>query len=266
MDDGSDDDTFIILKEEKKIHTKIIRLAKNSGHQSALLAGIQFVKEEADCIITIDADLQDDLSVIEKMVEEYKSGADIVCGVRENRNCDSSFKRYTARAFYRLMNNFGVKLIENHADFRLLSQFAVKEILKYGESNIFLRGLLTLVTDNVKIICYKQNRRLKGKSKYNIKQMISLATRGITSFTTTPIRIITYLGIFIFFLCLFLSCNVLYVFLTQNTVPGWASITLPLYFLGGVQLLGIGVIGEYIGKIYFEAKKRPHYHIREVIE
>lgn len=266
VDDGSQDNTFELIKSKKDNHIKIIRLSRNTGHQYALLAGLQFVKDNIDCLISIDADLQDDLSVIELMIGEFKKGADIVCGVRDNRDTDSFFKKISAKGFYFLMNIFGVKLIENHADFRLLSKFAIYELLRYNEKNIFFRGLLLLVNSNVTTVHYIQKKRMKGKSKYNLKKMISLALQGITSFTTAPIRMITILGLIISFICLVFSLNVLFTYFTEKTVPGWASITLPLYFLGGVQLFSIGIIGEYIGKIYMETKNRPHYHIKDIID
>lgn len=266
VDDGSSDATYSILKQEKTDKVKILKLTENRGHQYALLAGLHYVNDKVDCIISIDADLQDDLAVIEKMILKYHEGYHIVCGVRINRDTDSYFKKITARCFYKIMQIFGVKLIKNHADFRMLSNRAINELQKYQEYNLFLRGIFTKINLKLTTIDYIQGKRKKGRSKYNLKKMISLAIHGITSFSTTPIRLITIMGLIIFLICLILSINVLIVFLTGRSVPGWASITLPLYFLGGIQILSLGILGEYIAKIYKETKNRPHYHIEEIIE
>lgn len=266
VDDGSCDATFSLLKQSKTENIKILKLTANKGHQYALLAGLQYIFNKADCCISIDADLQDDLSVVEKMILKYQEGYHIVCGVRKNRNTDSFFKKITAKFFYKLMYIFGVNLVKNHADFRMLSNVAISELKKYQEYNLFLRGIFMMINLKLTTIEYTQGRRTKGKSKYNLKKMLSLAIHGITSFSTAPIRIITIIGLIIFLICIILSCNVLYVFLMGNSVPGWASITLPLYFLGGIQILSLGILGEYIAKIYKETKGRPHYHIDEIIE
>lgn len=266
VDDGSTDRTFEETKNRKSELIRIVKLSKNEGHQYALLAGIHYVDGKVDCAISIDADLQDDLTVIEKMIDKYMEGYEIVLGVRKDRSTDSLFKRYTARFFYFLMKKFGANLVKDHADFRLLSSHAITQLTLYKESNFFLRGVLMLLSSKITVISYAQGRRVKGKSKYNLKKMISLAIQGITSFSTTPIRLITILGFIIFVVCLLLSIHVLFAFVIGDTVPGWASITLPLYFLGGIQMLSIGIVGEYIGKIYQESKRRPHYHIEEIIE
>ncbi|MFT3749323.1 MAG: hypothetical protein QM768_13440 [Agriterribacter sp.] len=200
------------------------------------------------------------------MILAYKSGAQIVCGVKGNRDTDSFVKKKTARLFYWMMHHMGVPLIENHSEFRLLSSKAINELSKYKEKNMFLRGILKLINLKMVTISYVQNKRLKGKTKYPLKKLISLAINGITSFSVVPIRIITITGFFLFALTLFQSIYVLWVYLKGETVPGWASITLPMYFLGGVQLFSLGVIGEYIAKIYTETKARPLYHIEEIIE
>lgn len=266
IDDGSVDNTFSLLQVDKSDSTKILKLTKNKGHQYALLAGLQYVYNKVDCCISIDADLQDDLRVIEQMLIKFKGNSHIVCGVRKNRDTDSYFKKKSAQLFYYLMEKLGVRLIKNHADFRLLSNYAIGELLKYKEFNLFLRGIFPNITLNICTIEYVQGRRKMGTTKYSLVKMISLAIQGITSFSTTPIRIITMIGLLIFIVCIVMSANVLLIYLKGHTVPGWASITLPLYFLGGVQIFSVGIIGEYIAKIYKETKRRPHYHIEEIIE
>ncbi|MCS3554733.1 MULTISPECIES: glycosyltransferase family 2 protein [unclassified Sphingobacterium] len=266
VDDGSTDSTFSILNELKSTYVRIIKLTTNCGHQNALLAGLHYVYKKVDCCISIDSDLQDDLSVVEKMIIKFKNGNHIVCGVRDNRSSDTLFKKNSAKIFYWMMKKFNVELIENHADFRLLSNRALSELLKYKEYNLFLRGIFTNINLRICTISYTQAKRRHGTSKYNLRKMCSLAIHGITSFSVVPIRLITMLGILIFIICLLLSANVLITFLLGNTVPGWASITLPLYFLGGIQILSLGIIGEYISKTYMETKGRPHYHIEEIIE
>lgn len=266
VDDGSTDDTFLQLKTHKSHRTKILKLTNNRGHQYALLAGIRYVHDKADCTISMDADLQDDPRVIEQMVGKFNEGYHIVCGIRENRDTDSFFKKNSAKMFYTLMERFGIPLIRDHADFRLLSNHAIGELLQYREYNLFLRGIFPTINLKLATIGYTQRKREKGKTKYNLKKMLSLAIQGITSFSTAPIRLITIIGLIIFLVCVGLSLNVLITFLRGDTVPGWASITLPLYFLGGIQMFSLGIIGEYIAKIYKETKRRPHYHIEEIIE
>lgn len=261
VDDGSKDDTFFKLSKAKSSIIKIMRLSNNRGHQYALLAGLHFVHNKVDCAISIDADLQDDLTVIGQMIAEFHNGYHIICGVRSNRKSDSMLKRKSASLFYFLMSKLGVNLIKNHADFRLLSNHAISELMKYEEYNLFLRGIFPVINIKLKTIEYTQNKRLKGDSKCNLRKMFSLAIHGITSFSTIPIRIISFLGLLIFVVCILLSVNVLFIYISSKTVPGWASITLPLYFLGGVQMLSLGIIGEYLSKMYQETKRRPHYHI-----
>jgi len=266
VDDGSSDDTFLQLKENRTKHCRIIKLTRNRGHQYALLAGLRYAHNKADCTVSLDADLQDDLRVVDRMVAKFNEGFHIVCGVRENRDTDPFFKKHSAAAFYALMEAFGVRLVRDHADFRLLSNRAIGELLKYKEYHLFLRGIFPEINLKLATIGYVQRVRKKGKSKYNLRKMLSLALRGTTSFSTAPIRLISVVGLVIFSVCVILSLNVLIVFLRGDAVPGWASITLPLYFLGGVQMLSLGIIGEYIAKIYEETKRRPHYHIDEIIE
>lgn len=266
VDDGSTDDTYNTLKKNKNSLVRIIKFSNNRGHQYALLAGLRYVVDKIDCVISIDADLQDDLNVIPQMIKRYNEGAHIVCGVRVNRDTDSLFKKKSANFFYYIMHKMGVTLIENHADFRLLSNKALVELSQYRESNLFLRGIFPLMGFHLETIGYIQKDRMKGKTKYTPYKMISLAISGITSFSSVPIRIVTILGLFIFLFTIILSINVLVVYAKGEVIPGWASITLPMYFLGGVQLFSIGIIGEYIAKTYKETKRRPHYHIEEIIE
>ena len=261
IDDGSKDNTFHLLKKYKNEFTRVLRLSTNKGHQCALLAGLEYVTDKVDCAISIDADLQDDLEVIPQMINRYRNGAHIVCGVRSNRDTDKFFKRKSAKIFYWLMHKMGIPLIENHADFRLLSNKALIEISRYKESNLFLRGLFPLINLKLETIEYAQKDRLKGHTKYTFHKMISLAISGITSFSSVPIRMITTIGFLLFLITMILSINVLVVYMQGNVIPGWASITLPMYFLGGIQLLSLGIIGEYIAKIYKETKRRPPYHI-----
>lgn len=266
VDDGSTDQTITLLRNFKKECYKVIKLSKNSGQQFALLAGLQYATGKADCAISIDADLQDDLSVIEKMITKYNNGAHIVCGVRSNRNTDSFFKKYSAKVFYKMMNTMGVGLIENHADFRLLSHKALFEIAKYKESNLFLRGIFPILNLQLETISYTRQARTQGRTKYGLMKMITLALRGITAFSNVPIRLISILGFLIFIVSLILIMKIMLVFMRGSVIPHWASITLPMYFLGGIQLLSLGVIGEYISNIYTETKRRPHFHIEEIIE
>lgn len=266
VDDGSTDRTFPLLVRHKKENNTVLKLSSNCGHQYALIAGLDFVTGKADCAISIDADLQDDLTVIEKMIDLYTNGAHIVCGVRQDRSTDNWFKLYTARMFYLLMHKMGVNLIENHADFRLLSHQALTEISKYRETNFFLRGILMRINLGVKKVYYTQKNRTKGTTKYNLKKMLSLALSAITSFSIIPIRVVTTVGACVFVVSILLGIHVVYVYAKGDVVPGWASISLPLYFLGGIQLLSLGVIGEYIGKIYKETKQRPKYHIERLVE
>lgn len=266
VDDGSRDRTFQVLQQLKQDNYRVLKLSNNRGHQFALLAGLQYMTGTVDCTISIDADLQDDLEVIPKMLDLYRDGYHIVCGVRSNRSTDGAFKRMTAWLFYKIMKKMGVTLIENHADFRLLSAKALYEIARYKESNLFLRGIFTVINLRLGTISYTQGVRRQGKTKYHFGKMLSLATRGVTAFSSVPIRLITFLGIAVFLFAMLLSVNVLIVYMRGKVVPGWASITLPMYFFGGLQLLCLGVIGEYVANTYTEAKRRPHYHIEEILE
>jgi polyisoprenyl-phosphate glycosyltransferase len=266
VDDGSSDATLRIIRETESTYIKALKLASNVGHQQALMAGLTYVTDKCNCAISLDADLQDDINVIYEMLAHYKQGAHVVYGIREDRKTDSSYKRNTAQLFYRLMEKMGVNLVYNHADYRLTSNTVLKELLKYKEVNLFLRGIFPKMGFTAAYVYYKRKSRVAGESKYPFRKMVGLAINGITSFSNIPLKIITYVGFAIFIVSIALSAWVVVVRIQGTAVPGWASITLPIYFIGGVQLLALGILGEYIGKIYLETKARPLFHIEEVIE
>lgn len=267
VDDGSKDSTWDLISSENKQNpfVKGLKLARNVGHQNALLAGLEIASQQSDCVVSIDADLQDDISIIHTFIEKFKEGNDIVYGVRDCRNTDTYFKRTTALGFYRFMEKIGIKLVPNHADYRLLSKRALIELLKFKETNLFLRGLIPLIGFQSSIVYYHRKERFAGESKYPLKKMLSFAFDGITSFSVTPIRFVTFIG----FLSLVLSAMAGgYSFVQAmlgNTKSGWTSLMISIWFVGGIQLLGIGMIGEYIGKIYQEVKRRPKYAIEKNI-
>lgn len=266
VDDGSTDRTWALIESLAGKHHRItgIKLSRNRGHQNALLAGL--LTAEGDAIISVDADLQDDIDAIPKMIEQLTRGADIVFGVRSRRDNDSVFKRVTAQAFYRLMNWLGAQTIYNHADFRLMSRRAVEALRQYREVNVFLRGIVPLVGFPTAVVEYERSERLAGTSKYPLRKMISFALEGLTSFSVVPLRIITFMGTLVFLITFGLGVWVLYVRLfTDLAVPGWASTMLPMFFLGGVQILCLGVMGEYLGRLYQEMKARPRYIIEKKI-
>ncbi|AFD08223.1 glycosyltransferase family 2 protein [Solitalea canadensis] len=263
VDDGSRDRTWNILLTNQSPHVKSIKLSHNVGHQYALMAGLTYVTNKVDCCVSLDADLQDDSSVIEQMIQDYRQGSQIVYGVRGSRNSDKQMKSGTAHLFYRLMKQMGVDLIYDHADFRLLSNKVLVELQHYKEVNLFLRGLFPMMGFQSSIVYYARKERVAGKTKYPFKKMLHLAVDGITSFSNLPLKMITYIGFTVFVASFLISLWVLFQRFYGITVPGWASITLPMYFLGGIQLLALGVIGEYLGKIYMETKARPRYHIEE---
>lgn len=265
VNDGSKDTTWQKICENNNKYSTVrgLKLAGNVGHQNALLAGLMTAKEDADIMISIDADLQDDVNVIPEMVDKYLAGCDIVYGVRNNRDTDSFFKRTSALAFYKLMHMMGVKSVYNHADYRLMSKRAVEQLAKYEERNVFLRGIVPLIGYKTDCVYYKRAERFAGESKYPLKKMLSFAWDGITSFSIKPITMISGLG----FICTILSLIAAIYFaigsITGNTVPGWASLIVSIFFIGGMQLLAIGIVGQYIGKIYVEVKRRPRYNIEE---
>lgn len=264
VDDGSSDKTWdLIMGFCGKSNAKGLKLSKNFGHQSALIAGL--TQNEADIFITIDADLQDDVSAIEDMVDKFKQGCEIVYGVRKERNADGFLKRNIAQFYYKLSNLLGVKGIYNHADFRLVSK-KITEILKnLKECNIYLRGLIPSLGFKSCCVYYSRKKRVAGKAKYNLFSLSGLAIDGITSFSVMPLRLITILGFVCFFIAILMSLYSVYSYFHVDNVPGWASLFISIYFLGGIQLLSIGIIGEYVGKTYKETKKRPNFIVEEII-
>ncbi|GAN68742.1 glycosyltransferase family 2 protein [Acetobacter orleanensis] len=267
VDDGSRDATWAQIKNAcaKNQHVQGLKLSRNVGHQSALLAGLETAVRQADAILSIDADLQDDIQAIPRMVEAYRAGYDVVYGVRESRQTDSWFKRATAESFYRLMTAMKVRQIPNHADFRLLSHRALTALLHYTERNTYLRGLVPLVGFPSTEISYTRGLRTAGVSKYPFRKMVALAVEGITSTTTAPLRLIAVLGLCICLLSLAAGLAVLVQKFNGATTAGWPSLILSVFFMGGVQMLSLGVIGEYIGKIYLETKHRPRFHVESFI-
>lgn len=262
VDDGSVDDTWRKISEAADLHpgrVKGISLSCNTGHQGALLAGLAHVNSKCDAAVTIDADLQHELAAICSMVREFRAGAELVLGVRENRAGESWFKRSSGRAFYRLMRGLGTDLVENHADFRLMSAAALSNLAKFTESNLFLRALPPLLHSRIATITYRESPRPAGASKYTLGKMLSLAWNGITSFSVAPLRLISLVGCCIFLGSLFLIAYALLGVLQGQTLPGWASITIPLYLLGGMIMLSIGIVGEYLGKLFLEVKRRPRF-------
>lgn len=267
VDDGSRDATWSIISSACRSNKYVagLKLSKNVGHQNALLAGIEKANTLCDVTVSIDADLQDDISVIEEMVDKYLAGAQVVLGVRSERKTDTFFKRFTAQTFYKIMNFLGVKTVYNHADFRLMGKAAMDALAEYKERNVFLRGLITQVGYKTEIVQYARKEREAGESKYPLKKMISFAWDGITSFSTKPIALILGIGIFTMFLAVLAFVYMLVSYVNGNVVSGWSSILVSVWFLGGLQMFGIGLIGQYVGKTYIESKQRPHYHIEEFL-
>ncbi|MEK8216540.1 glycosyltransferase family 2 protein [Paenibacillus sp. FSL L8-0463] len=266
IDDGSRDSTWELIESHNKVNKYVhgLKLAKNAGHQNALLAGLISAKDYSDIIISIDADLQDDLNVIHEFINKYKEGYDVVYGVRKSRSTDTFFKRSTAQGFYRLMNTMGVNLVFNHADYRLMSKRAVQHLSEFKEVNLFLRGLVPLIGFRSTEVYYDRNERFAGESKYPLKKMLAFAFDGITSFSVTPIRLITGLGFIISLFSILVAIYILISKFSGSTTSGWSSLMISIWFIGGVQLVALGLIGEYIGKIYKEVKARPKYIIEKL--
>ncbi|MFT4060956.1 MAG: glycosyltransferase family 2 protein [Edaphocola sp.] len=264
VDDGSRDATWQLICNihEKDARFKGLKLSRNFGHQNALLAGLYSIADYDVCI-SIDADLQDDLAAIPKMMEAYRAGNDVVYGVRDDRSSDTFFKRLTALGFYKLMDAMGVEQVYNHADYRLISAKAMAALRQFGETNLYLRGMVPLVGFKSSKVFYKRGARLAGESKYPLKKMLAFAWSGISSTSIKPLRFVTFCGFSIFILSIFLSIYVLVAYFLNNAVVGWASTVLPIYFLGGIQLLCIGLLGEYVAKIYNEVKQRPRFIIEQ---
>ncbi len=266
VDDGSKDQTWSLIEQQVAINSRVtgIKLSRNRGHQNALLSGL--LHAEGDAIISVDADLQDDLNAIEQMVEEFNAGKDIVYGVRKQRDTDTRFKRVTAEGYYRLLALMGVEVVFNHADYRLLSRRAIEALRQFREVNLFLRAVIPLLGFSSSIVYYQRKERFAGESKYPLRKMLSLAWQGITSFSAVPLRMITVTGFMIFLGSLSITLWAVGIRLfSDQTVPGWASTVVPIYLMGGIQLLGIGVIGEYLAKTYMETKARPLFIIEQQI-
>ena len=267
VNDGSTDRTWEIIKEFYKNTSYAcgLNLAGNVGHQNALMAGLNAVKERCDAAISIDADLQDDVNVIPEMVERYMEGNDIVYGVRRERKTDTFFKRTTALAFYRLMKTMGAKSVYNHADYRLMSSRAIQQLCLFRERNLYLRGLVPLIGYQTACVYYNRDKRFAGESKYPFKKMLNFAIDGITSFSVKPVRMIFWLGCIFLLIALCVTIWTLRAYFLHDTVPGWSSLMISLWLVGGTILVSLGIVGEYIGKIYIEVKDRPRYNEEELL-
>ena len=268
VNDGSKDKTWEIitkLHEENKMYVGI-NLSRNRGHQNALLAGLMYAKDHADISISMDADLQDDINVMDDMIKKYLDGTNIVYGVRSSRKKDTFFKKFTAEGFYKFMNKMGVEVVFNHADCRLMDKRALEALSKYKEVNLFLRGIVPQLGYKTDIAYYERNERVAGDSKYPLKKMLSFAMDGITSFSVKPLRFITSLGFIILLLSFITLIYAVIMKIVGNTVSGWTFIICSIWLIGGIQMLSLGVIGEYIGKIYNETKQRPRYIIESILD
>ena len=265
VDDGSRDKTWEVIcalnREDKRFQG--IKLAHNAGHMNALWAGMSMVCEHCDALVTIDADLQDDVNAIYAFLEKYREGCDVVYGVRNDRSKDTAFKRATAQGFYKMMHRLGVEMVYNHADYRLLSRRAVEALLQFGEVNMFLRGMVPLLGFKSAQVFYERGERVAGESKYPLKKMLGFAVEGITSFSNKPIRFVTLLGLICALLGVAMLIYVLVSLFAGNSVAGWASMMMSIWLLGGMQLIALGLIGEYVGKIYMETKRRPKFILEE---
>jgi len=265
VDDGSKDATWKLISEYNKANRFVagLKLARNAGHQNALLAGLKKAGESADCVISIDADLQDDLAAIPQMVLKYQEGYEVVYGVRKKRETDTFFKRFTAEGFYKLMNKLGAEVVFNHADFRLLGKRALSAFAQFEEANLFIRGIVPLVGFQSTTVFYDRAERFAGESKYPLKKMLAFAFDGITSLSVAPIRMVTVIGVIFALLSLVAGIYAIIIKSIGNSIPGWTSLIISLWFIGGVQIMCLGMIGEYIGKIYKETKRRPKYILEE---
>ena len=266
VNDGSRDRTWQLIRQfHDEGPVRGVNLAGNVGHQHALLAGMTVAKDLCDVLVSIDADLQDDIEAIPAMLARFADGCDIVYGVRKERKTDTFFKRNTALAFYKLMRALGVKSVYNHADYRLMSKRAVEQLCRYKERNLFLRGIVPLVGYRTDTVYYDRSARLAGESKYPFSKMLNFAIDGITSFSVKPLRLIVALGIAMVIMSLAIFVYVLTAYAQDNVVPGWSSLMISIWFVGGCTLISLGVVGEYIGKIYIEVKERPQYNIEELL-
>ena len=268
VNDGSSDKTWSLIEkyhEEDHIISGL-DLSRNRGHQNAVLAGLNYAGEHADVAISMDADLQDDIEAIDEMIDKYHDGIDVVYGVRSSRKKDSFFKRFTAEFFYKMMLKMGVDIIFNHADFRLMSKRVLKELEGYKEVNLFLRGIVPLIGFPSDTVYYERNERFAGESKYPVRKMLSFAVNGITSFSVKPIRMIMSIGFIVFLVSIAILIYSVVVFFMGKTVSGWSSLMVSVWGIGGLMLLSIGIVGEYIGKMYLETKARPRYAIRDILD
>lgn len=268
VDDGSKDKTWALIEEKSSQfqYIKGLKLAGNVGHQKALLAGLLSFKDETDALISIDADLQDDVRVIEEMIVKFIAGIDVVYGVRRERTTDTFFKKNTALLFYKLMLLMKVDIVYNHADYRLCSRRVLDGLSEFKEVNLFLRGIIPTIGFSNDIVYYDRLERFAGESKYPLRKMAAFAWNGITSFSNYPLKLVTTIGFLIFFGCIIMTAYALIALLNGHVVPGWFSTVLPMYFLGGIQLFCFGIIGEYIGKIYLEVKNRPRYFVDKRVD
>ncbi len=266
VDDGSKDRTWEYIDKASTADQMVkgLKLSRNCGHQNAVLSGLLSFNDDADCLISIDADLQDDIDVIPEMIQKFLNGNMIVYGVRKKRSTDSFFKKMTALGFYSLMKNMGVDIVYNHADFRLSSQQVNRDLGSFEEVNLFLRGVFPLIGYKSTCVYYDRKERLAGETKYPLKKMLAFAFDGISSFSIKPLRLVTTIGFLVFLLSIGMGIYSLVSFFYLGTVPGWTSIALPIYFLSGIQLLSIGILGEYLGKIYKEVKKRPRFIVEKI--
>lgn len=265
VDDGSRDGTWKVISglHEKDARFEGVKLAHNAGHMNALWAGMTLSVDRCDCVITIDADLQDDVNAMYGFLEAFRNGADVVSGVRSSRKTDTAFKRSTAQAFYKIMKKMGVEMVYNHADYRLLSKRALEALLSFGEVNMFLRGMVPMLGFKTAEVYYERGERVAGESKYPLKKMIAFAMEGITSLSNKPIRYVLLLGALCAMLGVVMGVYVIVSLMRGHTVAGWASLMMSIWLLGGLQLMALGVIGEYVGKIYMETKRRPKFILEE---
>ena len=265
VDDGSKDDTWKVITELHEGDSRFegVKLAHNAGHMNALWAGMTLSVERCDCVITIDADLQDDVNAMYGFLEEFRKGADVVYGVRSSREKDTFFKRTTAQGFYKGMRKLGVDLVYNHADYRLLSKRALEALLSFGEVNMFLRGMVPMLGFKTAQVYYERGERVAGESKYPLKKMIAFAAEGVTSLSNKPIRWVLGLGAACALLGVAMAVYVIVSLVQGRTVAGWASMMMSIWLLGGLQLMALGVIGEYVGKVYMETKRRPKFILEE---
>lgn len=268
VDDGSKDRTWQVIEEQAAAHARVegLKLAHNAGHQNALWAGMMSVKGKADAIVSIDADLQDDVEAIRGFLEKYREGCEVVYGVRSKRDTDTAFKRMTAQGFYRFMQQMGVNIVYNHADYRLLGSRALEALSGFTEENMFLRGMVPLLGFKSAEVTYERGERFAGESKYPLKKMLAFAMEGITSFSIKPVRWVALIGVIFALLGVVMAMYALISLIAGHVVPGWTSIMVSIWIIGGVQLIALGLIGEYVGKVYSEVKRRPKYIVETYLE